>query len=64
MPGLNPLEITLSEKEQTELEKLVNQHTTPQQIAKRALILLASEGQNHRQIARQVGVSRDMTRLW
>jgi transposase len=65
MPGLEPPAIILSEKEQTELQTLVNQHTTPQQIAKRAqIILLASEGQNHRQIARQVGVSREMTRLW
>ena len=64
MPGLNPPAVTLSEKEQSELEKLVNQHTTPQQIAKRARsILLASEGLNNRQIACQLSVSRYMVRL-
>lgn len=43
----------------------VNRHNTPQQIAIRAsIILLANEGQNHREIARTLNISRDMARLW
>lgn len=65
MPGKSAPAIRLSSSEQSELEKLVNQHTTPQQIAKRArIILLASEGVNNCQIARQLGISRYMVRFW
>jgi putative transposase len=43
----------------------VNRHSTPQQIALRAsIILLAADGQNHRGIARELNISRDMARLW
>lgn len=43
----------------------VNRHSTAQQIALRAsIILLADEGQNHREIARVLNISRDMARLW
>lgn len=64
MPGLTPPAIRLSSSEQAELEKLVNQYSTPQQIAKRGcIILLADEGKNNRQIARELDVSRDMVRL-
>lgn len=39
--------------------------TAPQQIAKRAkIIVLAGEGLNNRQIMCQLDVSRDMVRLW
>jgi putative transposase len=51
--------------ERKELQQLVNRHTTPQQIALRArIILLASGGKNHRQIARELNISRDMARTW
>lgn len=58
-----PLKLDDSEREQ--LPQLVNRHTTPQQLAIRAsLILLADEGRNHREIARELQISRDMARLW
>jgi len=58
-----PLQLTESEREQ--LTQIVNRHSTPQQIAFRAsIILLADRGQNHREIADSLNISRDMARLW
>lgn len=55
----------LTQVEQQQLQQLVNRHNTPQQIALRAkIILLASNGQNHSQIARALKMSRDLARLW
>ena len=40
-------------------------HTTAQQVALRAqIILAAAEGRNNAQVGRQVGVSREAVRLW
>ena len=65
MPGLAPPPIQLNETEREQLQQLVNRHSTPQQIALRAsIILLADEGQNHREIAGALNISRDMARLW
>ncbi len=65
MPRLAPCPIKLNEAERKEIQQLVNRHTTPQQIALRAQIILrASEGKNHRQIARELNISRDMARTW
>lgn len=65
MPTLAPRPVHLSEGEHKELQQLANRPTTPQQIALRArIILLASVGKNHRQIARELNISRDMTRTW
>lgn len=65
MPRLAPPPLRLSEAECKQLQQLVNRHSTPQQTALRAsIILLANEGQNHRQIARALNISRDMARLW
>lgn len=51
--------------ERQQLQQLVNRHSTPQQIALRAeIILLADQGNNHRDIARTLKSSRDMARLW
>ncbi|MBM3240642.1 helix-turn-helix domain-containing protein [Candidatus Poribacteria bacterium] len=59
MPGLFPPFLHLNEMERAELTQLVNKHTTPQQIALRArIILMAENGLNHRQIARQLKISR------
>lgn len=65
-PGrLAPPAIHLSEEEQAALQQLVNKHKTPQQIVKRAqIVLLAGKGLNNRDIVRRLGVSRDMVRLW
>lgn len=65
MPRLAPTPVQLTEIERAQLQQLVNRHGTPQQIALRArIILLADKGLNHRDIARELGISRDMARLW
>ena len=65
MRGPKPQELTLSEKEQEELEVLVCRHNTPQQQALRGrLVLAAAEGKNNTQIARNQHVSMDTVRTW
>ena len=65
MPRLTPRPLHLTETQRAALNELLNKHTTPQQIARRAqIILLADTSHSHRQIARQLGISRDMARLW
>jgi putative transposase len=65
LPRLAPKSLHLSETERKELQQLVNRYSTSQQIATRArIILLADDGQNHRQIARELDISRDMARTW
>jgi putative transposase len=57
--------IVLTEPEHQELELLVRRHTTPQQLALRAqIVLAAADGANNCQIARQLDVSLDMVRRW
>lgn len=65
MPKLAPTPLQLTEAERTQLQQVLKRHSTPQQIALRAsIILLADEGLNHRDIARELNISRDMARLW
>lgn len=65
MPGPQPEPIELSDKAQRDLEKLAARHTTSQQQAQRARIILkADEGKNNAEIAREVRQSIDMVRLW
>lgn len=65
MARLAPKVLNLSDAERLGLQQLINRHNTPQQIALRAkIILLASEGKNHREIARILDLSRDMARTW
>jgi len=65
MPQLTPTSLRLTASEREQLQQLVHRHSTPQQIALRArIVLLADAGHNHREIARQLGVSRDTARLW
>jgi transposase len=55
----------LSETEKKELEALVRRHSTPQQLARRAqMILAAKEGKRNGQIAREHGASVDTVRKW
>jgi putative transposase len=62
---LTPKTLNLSDDERTQLQQLINRHNTPQQIARRArIILMASDGQNHREIARSLEINRQMARLW
>jgi putative transposase len=63
--GPKPAQLTLSEPERKELEALVRRHSTPQQVAKRARIVLeAAEGKRNAEIARELEVSVDTVRLW
>jgi putative transposase len=62
---LTPKTLKLSGGEREQLQQLTNRHNTPQQIALRAkIILMASEGQNHREIARNLDINRQTARLW
>lgn len=65
MPGPKPAKIELSQDVRQELEKLVVRHTTGQQKAQRARIILkAAEGKNHAEIASVLNISVDMATLW
>ncbi|BAY41258.1 transposase (plasmid) [Nostoc sp. NIES-2111] len=65
MARLTPKILNLSDGERDQLQQLVNRHNKPQQIALRArIILMASEGQNHREIARNLDLNRQTARLW
>lgn len=65
MRGPRPVQPQLEEPLQIELEALIRRHSTPQQIAVRAqIVLLAQQGLNNQGIARKLGISRDMARHW
>ena len=57
--------ITLTAPERQGLETVVRRHTTPQQVATRArIVLAAADGHPLVRIAEQVGLSRESVRLW
>lgn len=65
MRGPKPAPVELSKREQKELEAIVRRHSTPQQIALRGrMILLAAQGQNNAEIARELSVKVDTVRCW
>jgi putative transposase len=65
MPGPRPRSVELTEEERRELEGLVRGHTTGQQLALRArIVLLAADGLNNSEIARQLALEADTVRLW
>ena len=65
MRGPKPPTIELTDAEREALDELVRRHSTAQQIALRArIVLAAAEGRNNAQVARQLNVSIDMVRLW
>jgi putative transposase len=65
MRGPKPPTIELVAAERQELERLTRRHSTPQQLALRAqIVLAAADGANNCQIARQLDVSLDMVRRW
>lgn len=65
MPKTAPQPLKVNTEEREQLQQLVNRHNTPQQLGLRAsIILLADQGHNHQEIARELQISRDMTRLW
>jgi putative transposase len=65
MRGPKPPAIELTVDEHRELDALIRRHTTAQQIALRArMIMAAAQGQNNSQIARLLGVHVETVRLW
>lgn len=65
MPGPKPEQIELDETVRQELEKLAGRHTTGQQKAQRARIILkAAEGKNNAEIAGEIQQSIKMVRRW
>ncbi len=65
MRGPPPPPVELTDAERHALEQLGRRHTTPQQLARRArIVLAAADGANNSQIARQAGVHVDTVRLW
>ena len=65
MPGPKPPEITMTEAEKREIDRLVKGHNTPQQIALRARIMRAvGAGKNNAEIARECEVSLSTVRCW
>jgi putative transposase len=65
MPGPKPPEVGLSAEERTELERLVRAHTTGQQVALRArIVLLAADGLSTSQVARTLGRDVGTARQW
>ena len=65
MPRLAATPITLTPEEQTALEKIAQRPSTAQQIALRATIVLrAAQGASHGEIARELGITKDTSRLW
>ncbi len=65
MAGPKPTRVEVTTEERTELERLVRAHTTGQQVALRAqIILTAAEGLSNVQVGQRVGLSREAVRLW
>jgi putative transposase len=65
MPGPQPERIEISDKARQELKKLAARHSTGQQKAQRARVILkAAEGKNNAEIAGELQQSIDMVRLW
>jgi Homeodomain-like domain-containing protein len=65
MPGPLPAPIELTAEEAEGLATLVRRHTAPQQLGARArIVLLAADGLNNCEIARQLGLDVETVRLW
>ena len=65
MPLLAANPVTVSPKQRAVLEHLVRTHSTPQQLAMRArLVLYAAEGVSVRESARELGVWPKTVRYW
>jgi putative transposase len=65
MPGRKPTIPPVEPRHKISLEALIRRYTTPQQLVLRAkIVLLANQGLNNQEIARQLGVSACMARQW
>lgn len=65
MARCSAIPVSLTDRERTQLEALVRQHTTPQLLAIRARIILAADaGQGVRETATTLQVSRSLVQRW
>lgn len=63
--GLAAEELSISDRERTELESLARAHSTPRQWAVRArIVLLAADGLSNSEISRRLEVSRPTVLAW
>jgi putative transposase len=63
--GPKPPAVQLTDGERQALEKLIKRHSTEQQVALRArIVLAAAAGQGNAQIGRELQVTVDTARLW
>jgi putative transposase len=65
MPGPLPAPVELTAEEERGLAAFIRRHTAPQHLVARArIILLAADGLNNCQIARQLDLDVETVRLW
>jgi putative transposase len=65
MRGPKPPDVELTVDERRDLDALIRRHTTAQQVALRArIIVAAAQGQNNSQIARALSVHVETVRQW
>src|SRR4028119_244504 len=65
MSDPRPLNIKLSQRQQTLLEQVVRRHSSPQGLMQRAgVILSAAKGMNNTQIAQKLQLARNTVRRW
>ena len=65
MRGPKPSPVILDTEVEAALRIFVQRHSTPQQLALRArIVLLAAQGANNSQVARQLGIETDTARFW
>jgi putative transposase len=65
MRGPKPPAVILADAERRGLEAVARRHTTPQQVALRArIVLAAAEGGHNAQVARALGVDVEAVRRW
>ena len=65
MRGPKPPAVNLGDKERQGLDQLLRRHSTPQQIALRGrIVLIAAQGKNNAQVARELGITVEAARRW
>ena len=65
MPRIQAAPVVVTERERTQLESLVRQHSCPQQVALRARIVLAAAAEEGvRESVRRLGAARSTVQHW
>ena len=65
MPSSVLVPVELSDAERAQLESWTRRRTSAQALALRSrIVLLAAEGHNHREIARELGIDRNTVAKW